>query len=485
MGNKQSIPAPELVYRAAKAGNASELEALAREARSLGPEAEGRRRELLEWRDDKGRTPLVVAAGKDQKDCVEVLLQCGANVQHQSMTKEGGGSALHVAVHKQCSKEIIDALLRFGASPFVENAGGFTALDYAIMRKNTALIRRLESLGYFADYLKIKTSALLGLNKKWAPRWVVILPRHPSPYLPANQQMMRKLLLVYNDAQQFEPSSKMYLDGARAATTTLPDSDEKQCVLRLHVSHSPPKGGNLSLGGDSRSGVEVYLRPSSRDANVLNQFVRMVNNASSASTHHQTSLPPLHQMPTNPVPPSGDQRSDAEIAAELSRALNGGVNMIGTSTGPFPYIAPPGLDRRNTAPPEQQEAVPGAGAPPHETTPSAPPMLPSAPPMDDSDPFISSAPAAGTDDVGGAWGGHGVAVVNPYQANNFGGERGHDEDDVLCVICLSAKKEAGFVHGNSVHRCCCVECARDIMEHGGKKCPICRQEIEHVIEHFY
>lgn len=477
MGNKQSIPAPELVYRAAKAGNYNELEELAKQVREVGADAIQRRQELLEWRDEKGRTALIVAAGKGHKACVELLLQHGANVQHQSISREGGGSALHVSVFRQCSKDIIDLLLRFGASPFVENAGGFTALDYAILRKNSALVRRLESFGYFADYLKLKTTAFMGFNKKWVTRWVAIVPRHPDPRLPPNQQMIRRVLMIFQDAQQFEPSTKMYLDGARAATHNVPESQEKECALRLHSTHPAPKG-NISLGGDFRTGFEVYLRPSSRDVNILHRFVQMVNQPSA----RVYPTPPLQPPPQAPPAahsrmPSGDHRSDAEIAAELSRALNGGAALVGTSTGNYPPIHAPGLDRRNTAPPDQDESKQES---PQASAPSAPPLAPSAPPMHDVDPFISSAPTAAT------WGGPGdVAGAPAYDPNDFSGNRGELAEEDLCVICLSEKKEAGFVHGKSVHKCCCVACAKDVMEGGDKRCPICRQEIEHVIENFY
>ncbi|GMH37827.1 hypothetical protein BSKO_05700 [Bryopsis sp. KO-2023] len=488
MGNKQSIPAPELVYRAAKAGSYNELKALAQQIHTLGADAEPRRRELLEWCDERGRTALIVAAGRGHKDCVELLLQSGANVQHQSMSREGGGSALHVAVFKQCTKDIIDNLLRYGASPFVENAGGFTALDYAVLRKNSSLVRRLESFGYFADYLSVKTTAFLGLNKRWAARWVAIVPRHPDPRLPANQQMIRRVLLIYSDAQQCDPSSKMYLDGSKAVVLRPEDHSEANlCVLKLHSTHPPPKG-NLCLGGDGRTGVELYLKPTSRDVNIVHQFVRVVNQPAGGRFPHpaptpQSQLPPL--VPNSSLPPSGNQKSDAEIAAELSRVLNGGASVIGTSTGgAFPTIVAPGLDRRNTAPPETPEESNAAEAP-HEVAPSAPPMLPTAPPMVDSDAFISSEPSSGTN--GGFLVGpnNDWATSHPYHTGSFGGKMADLGEEDLCVICLSEKKEAGFVHGKSVHKCCCVDCAKDVMKSGEKRCPICRQEIEHLIEHFY
>lgn len=65
---------------------------------------------------------------------------------------------MHEAVQKQCSRDMVELLLRSGASPFVENSSGFTALDYAILRKELHLVRRFEEFGPFRGYLMAKVS---------------------------------------------------------------------------------------------------------------------------------------------------------------------------------------------------------------------------------------------------------------------------------------------------------------------------------------
>ncbi|GFH20240.1 ANK_REP_REGION domain-containing protein [Haematococcus lacustris] len=61
-----------------------------------------------------------------------------------------------------------------------------------------------------------------------------------------------------------------------------------------------------------------------------------------------------------------------------------------------------------------------------------------------------------------------------------------DEDDdsqPACVICWSAPREVGLLHGSSVHKCVCRECAAG-MKAGITPCPLCRQTVERVLNVF-
>jgi hypothetical protein len=60
-------------------------------------------------------------------------------------------------------------------------------------------------------------------------------------------------------------------------------------------------------------------------------------------------------------------------------------------------------------------------------------------------------------------------------ADSFAG--GSDAD--LCVICLCAPREVGLLHGASVHKCLCKECAP--MVRVGTPCPMCRQIVERIL----
>jgi membrane protease subunit (stomatin/prohibitin family) len=52
-----------------------------------------------------------------------------------------------------------------------------------------------------------------------------------------------------------------------------------------------------------------------------------------------------------------------------------------------------------------------------------------------------------------------------------------------CVICMDKPKNATLIHGDCGHSCCCLECARSLHANRGN-CPICRREIEKVIQNF-
>ncbi len=54
----------------------------------------------------------------------------------------------------------------------------------------------------------------------------------------------------------------------------------------------------------------------------------------------------------------------------------------------------------------------------------------------------------------------------------------------LCVICLSQPRTSTLVHGAIGHIACCLECAR-VLKARGDPCPVCRQEVDCVIQHFW
>ncbi len=64
-------------------------------------------------------------------------------------------------------------------------------------------------------------------------------------------------------------------------------------------------------------------------------------------------------------------------------------------------------------------------------------------------------------------------------------QSGSSRDEVSkCVVCLTSDRNATIVHGETGHVVCCLVCAR-ILKARGDKCPVCRDEIEKVIQHFY
>ena len=57
-------------------------------------------------------------------------------------------------------------------------------------------------------------------------------------------------------------------------------------------------------------------------------------------------------------------------------------------------------------------------------------------------------------------------------------------DEDACVVCLSERATTGFLHGGTVHRCCCADCAQDINSAANKLCPVCRQPFSAVLKVF-
>lgn len=108
--------------------------------------------------------------------------------------------------------------------------------------------------------------------------------------------------------------------------------------------------------------------------------------------------------------------------------------------------------------PGQLAVVSGAGAP---SAPSDPYPAPAAAPALAATPPPASAAAA-------------AAVSVAAEGADV---EGSDAD--LCVICLSAPREVGLLHGTSVHKCLCKDCAP--MVRVGTACPMCRQTVERVL----
>lgn len=63
-------------------------------------------------------------------------------------------------------------------------------------------------------------------------------------------------------------------------------------------------------------------------------------------------------------------------------------------------------------------------------------------------------------------------------------ERRRTKEDHSCLVCFSACRNATFVHGESGHIACCLECAR-VLKGRGDPCPVCRLPVDSVIQHFW
>lgn len=92
--------------------------------------------------------------------------------------------------------------------------------------------------------------------------------------------------------------------------------------------------------------------------------------------------------------------------------------------------------------------------------------VPSAPPRDPS-------PATQRTDTD-------AAAVHPSCTSAWEqGSAAAPDDEDLCVICLTQPRQVGFLHGSSVHKCVCTECAA--LTSTGQPCPMCRAPITAIL----
>lgn len=95
---------------------------------------------LLQVRNDRGSTPLILAAYLGDLDSTTAIVEAGADLE----ATDRSGTALMGASFKGHT-EIVRYLLEQGASGAATNEAGATALDYARMGNHQAVVELLES----------------------------------------------------------------------------------------------------------------------------------------------------------------------------------------------------------------------------------------------------------------------------------------------------------------------------------------------------
>jgi len=82
----------------------------------------------INHQDNYGQTALLKAAYEGHKDIVQILLDNGANINHQRKKNNDGSTALMRAALGR-NKDVVKLLLDKGANTRLKGNGGFTACD--------------------------------------------------------------------------------------------------------------------------------------------------------------------------------------------------------------------------------------------------------------------------------------------------------------------------------------------------------------------
>jgi len=159
--------------------------------------------------------------------------------------------------------------------------------------------------------------------------------------------------------------------------------------------------------------------------------------------------PPMPTLPAAAPPPPRRNAEEEEEEADIAEAIRRSL-LLQDSAG-FSGIQVGG---------EAEAAAEAAGA-----AAEAEPEAPRAPAAE-----APSAPPLASEE--GEWAARKAAAAR---------KRMEEEDQTLCVICLTNGRTAGLLHGTSMHAVACAECAPLLQQ---KPCPICRQTVERVIAIF-
>lgn len=202
---KDDQSSQECIYSLAKKGKATELKRL------MEALTEAEVNKQLEWKDEMNRTPLIVATRESHADCMQLLLEKGANVMYMSKNRDEG-TALHIAVRKRLPSRIIYALLTKGANPFVENTAQITAWDLARQSTNWTAISIFSDLSLFKRTLPIQFG---GGNSLTCTADICIIPRYELNSLTQRLRRIGRTLHICSIGHS-EDHSDIDLHGAHA-----------------------------------------------------------------------------------------------------------------------------------------------------------------------------------------------------------------------------------------------------------------------------
>lgn len=123
---------------------------------------------IVNQKNSKGYSPLLLAAYYDNLDILKKLLDAGANVND----RESAGNTSLIAATLKGYKSVVQELLNFNADPNIQNYSGETALFYACSFNHEDIAKLLLKHGAAIDLKDSRGVSALEQGKKLGIPWI-------------------------------------------------------------------------------------------------------------------------------------------------------------------------------------------------------------------------------------------------------------------------------------------------------------------------
>jgi len=187
------------------------------------------------------------------------LIEAGVDVNRIPATPSGD-TALHECAINGCDG-IAKLLINAGASPFLANKQGMTALDHAIAKGQAPMMRRFEERAMHAGWVFVKMHRYRGLSHAWKARWATVFRTNLGA--SGGVGATRTELCLYKNLYAFKPCSRFVVDGARAEIRHHNAEGTPLgllcCIVSLPANQRCPSG--IVASGDPRVGWSFEARP--------------------------------------------------------------------------------------------------------------------------------------------------------------------------------------------------------------------------------
>ncbi|KAK4482464.1 hypothetical protein RD792_009621 [Penstemon davidsonii] len=464
MGQQQSKD--ELLYQQVNYGNIEGIKALRNEGAGL------------EWIDNEGKTPLIVACmNPELYNVAKTLIELGANVNAYRAGRHAGTPLHHAA--KRGLEQTVKLLLSHGANALVINDDCQTPLDIARAKGYSNVVRAIEGhVCLFSGWLRELYGP--GFLELLAPQllsrkvWVVILPCGSR-----NLRKPFKLeLAMYGGAQDAQPRLIIPLWKANLEEPNFNQPDPAAIIADI----------SKSKFSTSLKCTRVKLAPVNESEKP--QLQRFCNACKGIpQVMHHPLFPHNNPTPTAPAT-AAPSPEDEELAMAINASLHSVAHetpshtdsytgsRINASTGSSSheqaYVNFPSTTQQASQSKCEVLEAASTSNPVVQTTleNSTPISIPSAPPITTAAidggpihyPSIDVSPVA-------------VDLSSPM-VGSIDVDKKKEDIDASCTICLDAPLEGACVPCG--HMAGCMSCLNEIK---AKKwgCPVCRTKIDQVI----